>query len=422
MTLSKTGYGEYSFRDLTILILIFVLPFFHKFSNFTIGLLFTLALVEIFRTKDFPKIRFFWFLPVLFLYYMISEMFLGGMWFAFEKKLLLLLVPVCIALNSDFNRQKLWNKISLSFILGNLLVIIICTIRAFIRSFTFMNGRWEFTPKVIPGNVHDFLTSSVMGGNFFFAEEFSYFLHPTYFGIYISFAQYLIYGIIKTPDNKKLKGFLLGCYFIFLLALFLLSSKAAIITSLMLSFFIISRVQMKLPVRIATVGAFIIVSSLFIYFNPKLKIFRDTFQTTQFIDPDPNTRTSHDLRILSWNASLEIIKNNWLFGVGEANKTTALLNVYRVKGYIVPAAELHNSHNQYLDFLIGGGIVGLALFLAGLIHLFWRSIKESNFPLLALLLIFSFNCLFENVLSRHWGILFFSVFISLLTAKRQNLS
>jgi O-antigen ligase len=127
------------------------------------------------------------------------------------------------------------------------------------------------------------------------------------------------------------------------------------------------------------------------------------------------------LRILSWNASFEVIKRSLPFGVGEGQKEQELVNVYKEKQYAVPAELMHNSHNQYLDFLIGGGLIGFCLFMTGLIHLLLRSIKNLNYPLQAILFIVCFNALFENVLSRHAGILLFTVFISLLTSpKSQN--
>lgn len=132
---------------------------------------------------------------------------------------------------------------------------------------------------------------------------------------------------------------------------------------------------------------------------------------------DPTAQYGHSLRILSWDASLSVIKTNWLFGVGEGNKENVLVETYILKGYTVPAKELFNSHNQYLDFLLGGGIIGLGLFAAGIGSLLIGAFKEENFPLMAFLLIFCFGALFENFLTCYAGVLLFSTFTCLLSGK-----
>jgi O-antigen ligase len=165
-------------------------------------------------------------------------------------------------------------------------------------------------------------------------------------------------------------------------------------------------------VKLGVLLIVILSSVAFIFYNPRLSIFKDTFVAGLSINPE--ARYGHDLRILSWDASFDVIKNHWILGVGEANKTEALVDVYKLKDYIVPAQEKFNSHNQYLDFLIGGGIVALGIYLFGLISLLVNAIKNRNKALIAFLLIFSFAALFENLLARHAGVLFFSGFISLL--------
>lgn len=407
----------FNFREVLVLVLFFALPFFHKYSNLTIALILLLSLLEIIRKKKLPIIELFWFLPVLFLYYTISELASGGGWSSIEKRLLFFLIPLVFALNSNFRKENLRNKIYLSYILGNLSAIVICFGRAIARSFILENGHWTFNPKVIQNTEYDFLTSSVMGGNYFFGEDFSFFHHPTYAGMFIVFAQYLIFELFKAPSSRRSKQLLIGCYVIFLIALFLMSSKAAIISSLLVSCWILFAVRIPQAIKTAIFTGFAIVCALFLFFNPRLKVFKETLKITQFVSPDPNARFGHDLRILSWDASLDLIKDNWLLGVGEANKRSALVDVYNQKGYIVPAEKMHNSHNQYLDFLIGGGLIGFGLFMTGLIELFVRSVRENNFPLLAAISIFSFIAMFENLLSRHDGILFFSIFVTLLAMK-----
>jgi len=420
-----------SIGDKAILIFFFVLPLFRSFTNIAMCLILLLPLIDIVKNKTFPKVRFHWFLISLFLYYLISILIAGGKWSFIETRLTLLIIPILFAINFKFEKPNLKTKIFWTYILGNLMAFIICVIRAIIRSSYFQDGHWSFDPQVVSDLSADFLSSSVMGGNYFLGTELSWFLDPIYFGLHIVMSQFLIFEIIQglrreNPKRKTLIILLIGFYAIFFVALFLLSSKAAILCSLLLTFslslYIIISMKTAMVKKIATIAGVLIVFIVFISFNPKLKVFLDTFKASQLTHPDPNAQFGHDLRILSWDASLEIIKDNWLWGVGEGNKDEALMEVYIRKGYIIPAKEILNSHNQYLDFLIGGGLIGLGLSMTGMIQLFVRSIRERDFPLLAFLLIFSFNALFENLLARYWGILFFSVFVSLFLSRRRSIS
>jgi hypothetical protein len=406
-------------RQFSIFILFVTIPFYRSFSSIVIGLIFLLSFVEIWKNKSLPRFQIHWFLPSLFLYYIISLAISGGTWPSFEKLLLLIAIPLLVWFNYRYFKYQTRIKFYLSFILGNLLVFLYCLIVAINKSIVITNGQWTFNPMIGESN-HDFLTSAIMGGNYLFGEDFSYFLHPAYFGLYVVFIQYLIFEIYKTTSGKVHKLFLVGFYLFFFIVLFMLSSKAAIISSLILTFCLIFFIRLPLLIKACTLTAIVIFSVLFVFLNPRMRIFKDTFTTGLSINPE--ARFGHDLRILSWDASIEVIKDNWLLGVGEANKEEALVKIYKAKGYIVPAQEMFNSHNQYLDFLVGGGLVGIGLYLTGLTLLLIKSYKENNYTLLAFVLIFSFAAFFENLLARYAGILFFSVFVSVLSTWKKPLS
>jgi O-antigen ligase len=397
-------------------LLFFSLPFFHKYSTIIVGGLFLLTLIQIIKTKRIQEFQSPWFLPALFFYYAISVWLSDGLWSTMEKRIMLIALPLLFALNPAFYQMEMRKKAFLGFIMGNLVAIAVCFVRATYRSLTWIDGHWVFHPEV--DQMDSFLLSSVMAGNYYFGYEFSFFLPtPTYFGIFIVFAQYLIFELLKSPEFKKKKRWLIACYFVFLFTLFLLSSKAAIITSLLLSFYIayyiLSTFQVSSLARLLIISGIIAMTSLFLLFNPRLRSLVETIKKGELINP--NARFGDDLRMLSWDASVDVIKENPVIGVGEGKKDSRLKEIYIKKGYTYPAEQMLNSHNQYLDFLMGGGLIGLVLFLSGQAQFFIRSIKKHDTVLLGFLLIFSLNALFENLLSRHAGVLFFALFATLLS-------
>lgn len=62
-----------------------------------------------------------------------------------------------------------------------------------------------------------------------------------------------------------------------------------------------------------------------------------------------------------------IIRENWLVGVGPADAYAAMLDQYRWRNLGLRPANWVNVHNQFLNALVGGGVVGLALWLAVLL-------------------------------------------------------
>ena len=222
-------------------------------------------------------------------------------------------------------------------------------------------------------------------------------------------------------EKGKEKKYLWPFVYLFLfVALFFVSSKASIITSILIIFFVPFLLKISFKLKVCLILITLVISLALFNYNPRLKIFKATFFSGLTINPE--ARFGHDLRILSWDASLDIIKENWLFGVGESNKINSLVAVYNLKGYTVPAEKRFNSHNMYLDFLIGGGVLALGLYLTGLVMIVWKSIKVRDYTLLVFCLIFSFNGLFENLFSRHAGIILFVVFVSLFYYRPKVLS
>ena len=75
-----------------------------------------------------------------------------------------------------------------------------------------------------------------------------------------------------------------------------------------------------------------------------------------------------------------------------------------------------NAHNQFSDTIIAVGVMGLILLITFFIYPIFLWIKNKNFDIVffSLLLIVAFNSLFESVLERQMGIMFFVFFYFLL--------
>ncbi|HTH57360.1 MAG TPA: O-antigen ligase family protein [Cyclobacteriaceae bacterium] len=413
MTLASTpDRKEIDYLEAGLLFFFFTLPFFQKLNSLAIVLTFLAIVIVAIKTKTVPLFKLHWFLPALFVYFTVSVLATNGGWALIERRITFVLVPLMIGFYSSFFlRNDFKRKASYAYLAGCYAAVVMCFVRAVIRSIRYIDGHWVFNPKLPISEKFDFLTSAIMGGNYFFDNEFSFFIDSTYFGLYLVMALLLIFEIYRTTSTNKV--FWLVTYPFTFIPLFLLSSKASMLSALLLTIGIPFVTQVSWKIKGGVMAGIVLVSIAFMYFNPRLNEFVSTLPGTVG-KIDPKARFGHSLRILSWDASLSVIKENWLWGVGEGNKESTLINKYIEKGYDVPAKEMFNSHNQYLDFLLGGGIIGLGLFLFGLIQFFAGAFVQKNLVNTGFIFIFSFSAMFENLLTRYAGAVFLAAFLCLL--------
>ena len=126
-------------------------------------------------------------------------------------------------------------------------------------------------------------------------------------------------------------------------------------------------------------------------------------------------------------ANLYLIKQSPLIGYGVGDVQDKLNNYYRnneVSSKDFLENQL-NSHNYYAFLILAGGILILLLFIFNLIFNLVISVNTRNWVGLFFVIIFGLNLLFENMLSRIHGIIFYSLFTSLficeyLSNKKHN--
>ena len=113
-----------------------------------------------------------------------------------------------------------------------------------------------------------------------------------------------------------------------------------------------------------------------------------------------------------WKISFDLIKEKPLgYGVGDVMKTTnAKLKEY---GHEEMIKHNLNSHNQYLQMGLELGVLPMLFFIGWGLYLLIKSWREENYFLFFILLNLLFNCLFESMLQRQSGIVFYTFFICL---------
>jgi O-antigen ligase len=207
---------------------------------------------------------------------------------------------------------------------------------------------------------------------------------------------------------------------IFLITVFLNSSKAGMITVfVLLPCLLLFRFKEKLNWK----GSALLVLALIVLCFGAMKMFPTAFERLRSViefSPDKIDRTSSEstaVRYLIWEQCVKLIGDNFIFGVGVGDAHDELQRAYRENGMTGAAAHNLNAHNQFFQTFVGMGLLGFLLLGFMTFYIFIRGILQKN----ALLAAFGFtvilNFFVESMLQRADGILFFILFYSLLNRK-----
>ena len=342
--------------------------------------------------------------PVMyFLLYLLYYLIGSSIWPLVEDKLMFLLIPVFgfALFSSEFFRKNIRFLLS-AFILGILVICIYQITRVSLESISFSEGSLKFNKFISPGISR------------FNWDQFSTFEHPTYLAIKVLWGISLL---LFAKEALKLKiYFRISLVIFFTVILLFLSVKASILILIIFYILFIYRNFNKARIlRIILVAVPVIVFVLLIYARNNVRMVRkfDELKTRVLVekvhwkDVDPRTR--------SWYTSLILIKERPLSGVG-LNIREVLSEKYLEQGFKTEADLRLNAHNQYLETQLAFGILGtLVLFWMLLAPLKGRKKFLEPGIVIPFLIIISVSMIFESILVRQWGIMFFVLFYCILT-------
>ncbi|MAO49517.1 MAG: hypothetical protein CML16_01370 [Pusillimonas sp.] len=227
--------------------------------------------------------------------------------------------------------------------------------------------------------------------------------HPSYFAVMLVI---FIVGLIRMPEfinlrrNKFRFALLLAPYFLFLIET---SSRIGVICLVVI---IIVSIFTKLEIKrvfyvIALLIALGLLSVKFDYLGSKL---------TTIVDTKGNITLD---RYDRWGAILTDFKErgNWIFGVGTGDSQELYNIAYSKNGFMLALKNHYNAHNQYLEFLISNGLIGLLVYLCVLFIFFRKTrLKGEALSFFIIIVLFSGS---ETIFGISKGVFIFSFFYSL---------
>lgn len=394
------------------LVLVFWLPLYRSFIPF---LSFIWLFVGLFtippQVFKLPRIR--WGYVVLFaLFYLLHLLSVvysqnkSAAWFDLEVKLPLLFFPFFTVLLLAVNTKQRIDALLFSFVLGNLVASLICLGAALLGSEGFDPGAFLY-------------------------QNLSFFkLHPSYFSLYLTFSMaiLLFYFLPASATQSPSKTMLvIFTSLLMFLMVILLSSRAGILAAFMVM--MLKAVQLIFSftkVKPAVKGLVLIgVAALLFYpvfSNTRVQeLFRDIgVVRTGTMHSEERLSSGHS-RVFFWRSSIQILKEHWITGVGTGDVSAVVTeNTNKMLPSDKQLERNFNAHNQFLESFLALGVIGFLALMALIVWPAVIAIKNKNWLLMALVLILFLNLLFESMINRQAGVIFFAFFLPLLFGINQR--
>lgn len=311
--------------------------------------------------------------------------------FAIEKKLGFLLFP--LFLYSSAYTEKQLNRIISGFIAACSVASLFCFVRIIYHYFS-------------------------EGATDFFYKEFSWFIHPSYFAMYLLFAFMLLILVMKDRIPEMKRSYIISLAALFIVSIYFCSSKMGLILALLLVPVTLI-VSMKVNLKIIIAGILVIIISLFV----TNKFFPEPFERINVAMKvmfskdaiNKNDVESTAVRILIWEESIKIIKENFIFGTTPGDLTDRMNSAYLQSGMTGAYANSLNAHNQFLQTFIGTGVIGFIVLVIMTFYAFILSLLRKNYLTALFSLMIILNFMVESMLQVHAGFIFFVFFFCLLT-------
>lgn len=235
-------------------------------------------------------------------------------------------------------------------------------------------------------------------------------IHPTYATIYTLFSLgILLLNLIKGMYNENLKiKTLVLISMCFLLCYSILLAAKGPILAFIISIIIVLGFQLSAKQFAKTTIVLIVISVILTLSFPPLKNRVKEIITTKS-DTEVNTN-SISIRKIIHSTAWGLVKSNCFIGVGigdvqdELNKQFKNYEQKEINDFDL------NTHNEYFNLWASAGLIGLLSLIITFAIPIALAVKQKSFYALFFWVFMAVCFLFENILSRQKGVMFFSVF------------
>lgn len=369
-----------------------------------------------------------WLMPAFFLLHLIGLWHTDNIqagWANLDKKIFLLLVPIALASTRPFDKWEM-NTLFGAFVASLLVATLICGVNAL---------SLYHLRQPIPGLQNETMESYhlLSGSTLPFWLYFSNVglasgidLHPTYFAMYLAFALLiLIYVYRDNADDltRRERIVLYGIFSYFAFFVVFLSSKIFTVATIIIVIFaatrFITKTSKSYSIAVVSFVAVAIVSLAF--FNPVSRITRvEEFFVTRITLPDA-AQPETNLRVALWSVGDEALRyTNPIFGAGTGDVNDVMSSAMQ-KNHVAHELGIYDPHNQFIHTWLALGLVGVCTLLVMLLVPMYFAYRRKYFLISAFITLFMLACITESALEVQKGIIFFTLFSSILLFQQKGL-
>ena len=316
-----------------------------------------------------------------------------------ERQLSFFVFPICIFLSCFKIQTQYLKKLTWIFLIGCCLLAIKGPLM-----YLFVGPHFPYSIQ------HDFI--------YRYRAEFNANtqISPTYACLYFGFAIILV--LLQIKDFVKGRWMIFGMLGFLLFNMLLLSAKMPLLATggILTILFIRNRIS----IRKGKKRNLWLISSGFLIVILGLLFFTRWGEILTAIRSNPSVKKENtlDVRKMITQGDLDLASEHFVAGVGPQNLQKKLDQCYyQFEGN---AFDRHNfnTHNQYFDYLLSYGIMGLIVLLIVVIVPLYKAIRGGDAILMSFIVLIMLCMLTENILSRQAGIVFYAFFNALLLNRK----
>ncbi len=334
-------------------------------------------------------------LPWMFALYIIHV--IGMAWttntgfglFDLEIKFSLALFPFLFPLIPKDSRRG-GEILQIGFILGNALVVPICSVPAAYETLTDVDIHWNQR---------------------FIASYFSLFLHPTYASLYMCMALAMLYLGSGIPGVGAVRRRLVAV--VLIIGVVLMASKMAWFALLLLVVQIMVAKwkdrAMRREAAAALAGALIALGALLMFSEFAAERIREMGAVIAGGRVEGAGENSSGLRLMAWEAATEVFRSAPLCGAGTGDVKDGLMEVYEARGYTSAFEQRLNAHSQFLQTAAALGLIGLIPLIGCLLFPLLHAIRQADHLAISFLGLLLLNWTVESMIEVQAGVIFVAV-------------
>lgn len=317
-----------------------------------------------------------------------------------EKVLPFLFIPFTIFILKPFKTKQQLSLFFKTYVIANVVLVVLTFVYILYHINDILSPKANYIKSL---KLREYIEGTPVIGE-----------HTIYFSLLMATALLLLYY-----HRFKLKILNVILALVLFAGLLIASSRGVVMALFFVASIILFQKIKNKRNAIATFAAMLALFSGVVYFSP-LKVRVNEIVENKYFYPEGVHFNSFNLRTAIYNCSFNLAKKAGFFGFSPGDTQNELNTCYKKFNTNAFTLKKYNTHNQYLDYLLAFGFLGVVsiLMLFGYyLHLAMKYKDKLYFNFLILIyLIF----LIENLLVRNTGIIVFCLFNCLFAYRSIN--